>query len=315
MGAGAALGLSPGILEALQALQSQPLIQRAIPKTGELLPVVGLGGANTFSDTALRESRTERYDTIGAILQALVDGGGSVFDTAYGYGASEQVTGQVAQELGIADRIWWATKMNAVRVSGGNSGSADPAEARYQIQRSFLRLRLQQIDLFQVHNMGDPPTQLALLKELKTLGYIRYIGVTTTFPAQYSALVDVMRSEPIDFIGVDYAIDDRTAEEVIFPLALEREIGVLAYLPFGRGRMWARIGDRPTPDWAADFDAYTWAQLMLKFVIAHPAVTVACPGTSDPEHMADNLGGGRGRIPNPDQIQRMVRLAESLPAA
>lgn len=314
-GAGASLGINPRLLESLQELQRQPLIQRAIPKSGEALPVIGLGSANTFSDMALEESRTEKYDTIRAVLGALVDGGGTVFDTAYGYGASEQVSGQVAQELGIADRIWWATKMNAARVSGGDSGSADPAAARYQIQRSFLRLRLQQIDLFQVHNMGDPPTQLALLKELKALGYIRYVGVTTTFEGQYSALADVMRSEPIDFIGIDYAIDNRTPEELVFPLAREREIGVLVYLPFGRSRMWARIGDRPLPNWAADFDAHTWAQLMLKFVIAHPAVTVACPGTSNPAHMADNLGAGRGRIPNPDQLERMVRLVEGLPRA
>ncbi len=314
-GAGATLGLHPRILGALSGLQSQPLIQRAIPKTGELLPVIGLGSANTYSDTALRESRSGEYHTIGAVLQALVDGGGTVFDTAYGYGASEQVSGQVAQDLGIADRLWWATKVNAARVSGGASGSADPAAAIYQIRRSFLRLRLPQIDLFQVHNMGDPPTQLALLKELKAQGYIRYIGITTTFEGQYSALVDVMRSEPIDFIGIGYAVDNRTPEEVILPLALEREIGVLVYLPFGRGRMWARIGDRPLPDWAAEFDAHTWAQLMLKFVIAHPAVTVACPGTSDPEHMADNLGAARGRIPHPDQLDRMIRLVESLPAA
>ncbi len=314
-GASAALGLNPRLLEALQGLQSEPLIMRAIPKTGELLPVIGLGSANTFSDMALGESRTETYDTIGAVLRALVDGGGTVFDTAYAYGASEQVAGQVAQDLGVTDRIWWATKVNAARVSGGGSGSADPVEARYQIRRSFLRLRLPQIDLFQVHNMGDPPTQLALLKELKELGYIRYIGITTTFEDQYSALVDVMRNEPIDFIGIDYAIDSRTADETILPLALEREIAVLAYLPFGRSRLWARIGDRPLPDWAAEFDAHTWAQLMLKFVIGHPAVTVACPGTSNPEHMADNLGAGRGRIPDRDQLDRMIRRVEGLPAA
>ncbi len=302
-------------MEALESLQSGPLTKRAIPKTGELLPVIGLGSAHTFADLALSESRTEEYETIGAVLRALVDGGGTVFDTAYAYGASEQVSGQVAEDLGVAGSIWWATKVNAARMNGGVSGPADPADARYQIQRSFLRLRLQQIDLFQVHNMGDPPTQLALLKELKELGYIRYIGITTTFEDQYPALLDVMRSEPIDFIGINYAVDDRAPEETILPLALEREIGVMAYLPFGRGRMWARIGERPLPDWAAEFDAHTWAQLMLKFVIAHPAVTVACPGTSNPAHMADNLGAGRGRIPNPDQLDRMIRLVGSLPAA
>jgi aryl-alcohol dehydrogenase-like predicted oxidoreductase len=310
-GVGAALGLNPRLLEALQALQDQPLVRRAVPKTGEQLPVVGLGGANTFSDTA----RREEFDTIGAVLQALVDGGGTVFDTAAGYCASEEVSGQVAGDLGISDRIWWATKVNVAGGRGGGSGQADPAAARAQIQRSFDRLRIPRIDLIQVHNMGDPPTQLGILKELKAEGRIRYLGITTTFEGQYDALVDVMRSEPIDFIGIDYAVDNRTPEDVIFPLALEREIGVLVYLPFGRSRMWARIGDRPLPEWAREFDAHTWAQFMLKFVIAHPAVTVACPGTSRPEHMADNLGGGRGRLPNPDQLERMVRLVESLPAA
>ena len=177
---GAAFGMNPRILEALQDLQIQPLLQRAIPKTGELLPVIGLGSANTFSEMARTEARTEQYDMIGAVLRALVDGGGTVFDTAYSYGASEQVSGQVAEDLGIASRVWWATKVNAADVSGGGTGLADLAGTRYQIQRSFLRLRSEQIDLFQVHNMGDPPNQLAILKELKAQRYIRYIGITTT---------------------------------------------------------------------------------------------------------------------------------------
>ncbi len=311
--AGSAFALQPGVLEALQHLQTQPLIHRLIPGTEERLPVIGLGSADSFSRMALAESHTEEYDTIGAVLRALVDGGGTVFDTAYAYGASEQVAGQVAQELGIADRIWWSTKANTARVAGGVDEPADPEATRYQIRRSFLRLRRPYIDLYQVHNMGDPPTQLALLRELKAAGYVRYIGVTSTFEGQYAGLVDVMRTEPIDFIGIDYAVDDRTAEDVILPLARERGIGVLAYMPFGRGRLWARIGDRPLPDWAADFDAHTWAQLMLKFVVANPAVTAACPGTSDPAHMADNLGAGRGRLPDPDQIDRIRRLVQSLP--
>jgi aryl-alcohol dehydrogenase-like predicted oxidoreductase len=313
LGAGVAQTFRPWAVSGLQDLQGRAVIQREIPGTGELLPVIGLGGANTFSEAALRESRTEEYERIGGVLEALVDGGGRVFDTAYGYGASEQVAGQVAQERGIAEHIWWATKANAARVSGGTSGSADLAEARYQIQRSFFRLRRRRIDLFQVHNMGDPPAQLALLKELKAAGYVRYIGITTTFPAQHAGLADIMRTEPIDFVGVDYAVDNRAAEQVILPLALDQGIGVLVYQPFGRNRMWARIGDHALPDWATEFDAHTWAQLMLKFVIAHSAVTVACPGTSDPAHMAENLAAGRGRLPNRDQVDRIGRLVEALP--
>ena len=306
--AGAALGLNPRILE---ALQSQEAITRAIPSSGERLPVVGLGGANTFS----RVARDENFDAIGAVLQTLVDGGGSVFDTAAGYGASEEVSGRVTQELGIANRIFWATKVNVAGGRRGGNRSADPDAARAQIERSFNRLQVPVIDLIQVHNMGDPQTQLGILEELKTRDRIRYIGITTTSERQYPALADVMRNEMIDFIGIDYAIDNRVAEEIILPLAQERGIGVLVYLPFGRSRMWQRIGDRPVPDWAAEFDAHTWAQFMLKFVIAHPGVTVATPGTSDPKHMADNLAGGRGRLPNPRHLERMIDVVERLPSA
>jgi aryl-alcohol dehydrogenase-like predicted oxidoreductase len=186
---------------------------------------------------------------------------------------------------------------------------------RAQIERSFTRLRVPVIDINQVHNMGDPPTQLRVLQEFKESGRVRYIGMTTTSEDQYDDLAQVMRDYPIDFIGVDYAIDNRTCEQTIFPLALDRGIGVLVYLPFGRSRMWARIGDRPLPEWAAEFDAHTWAQLMLKFVIAHPAVTVACPGTGDAAHMVDNLGGGRGRLPTQEHIRRMTQLVDGLPAA
>ena len=306
--AGAALGLNPRILE---ALQSQETITRAIPSSGERLPVVGLGGANTFS----RVARDENFDAIGGVLQTLVDGGGSVFDTAAGYGASEEVSGRVTQELGIANRIFWATKVNVAGGRRGGNRSADPDAARAQIERSFNRLQIPVIDLIQVHNMGDPQTQLGILEELKTRDRIRYIGITTTSERQYPALADVMRNEMIDFIGIDYAIDNRVAEEIILPLAQERRIGVLVYLPFGRSRMWQRIGDRPVPDWAAEFDAHTWAQFMLKFVIAHPGVTVATPGTSDPEHMADNVAGGRGRLPNSRHLERMIDLVERLPSA
>ena len=284
------------------------LIARAVPSSGEQLSVIGLGGANTFSEAA----GDEEFETVGAVLRALVDGGGSVFDTAAGYGASEAVSGRVANELGITDGIFWATKMN---VAGRGGGSADPADARAQIERSFGRLRIPVIDLIQVHNMGDPDTQIGIIEEFKAAGRIRYSGITTTSESQYPALANVMREYPIDFIGIDYAVDNRVAEETILPLARERGIGVLVYLPFGRSRMWQRIGDRPVPEWAAEFDATTWAQFMLKFVVAHPAVTVATPGTSNPGHMTENLGGGMGRLPTEEHLRRMIELVEALPEA
>ena len=305
----AALSLNPRMLA---ALQDGAVATRPIPSSGEQLPVIGLGGRWISSDSSAEELADHR-----AVMHALADGAegaGRLFDSAAGYGGggSEEYGGQWAAEDGFGDDIFWATKVNVV---GRGSTSADPAAVRQQIERSFQRLRRDVIDLDQVHNMGDPPTQLGILQEYKEEGRIRYIGMTTTSERQYSQLEQVMRDYPIDFIGIDYAIDNRTVEERILPLAQDRGIGVLVYLPFGRSRMWQRIGDRELPAWAAEFDAHTWAQFMLKFVVAHPGVSVACPGTGDPGHMIDNLGGGRGRMPTPEHVRRMIEWEASLPSA
>lgn len=296
------------------APQSGEMILRAIPSSGDRIPVIGLGGRWISADASDEELAGHR-----AVLNVLADGAegaGRVFDTAYGYGrgGSETYAGEWAQEDGIADDIFWATKVNATGGFGGG-GTADPDDVRAQIERSFRRLRVDTLDLDQVHNMADPPTHLRILQEYKEEGRIRHIGITTTSERQYGALEEVMQDYPLDFIGIDYAIDDRSAEERILPLARDRGIAVMVYLPFGRRRMWQRIGDRPVPDWAAEFDAHTWAQFMLKFVVANPAVTVAVPGTGDPEHMRDDLNGGRGRLPTQEHLQRMIQLVESLPAA
>lgn len=306
-GAGAALGLSPRIL---RALQSGPVVLRAIPSSGIQIPVIGLGGRWISMNSSAEELAGHR-----AVLHALAEGAegaGRVFDSAAGYGGggSETYAGRWAQEDGFSDKIFWATKVN---VAGRGSGSADPNAVRAQIEQSFQRLGVKVIQLNQVHNMGDPPTQLRVLREYKDAGRIRHIGITTTSESEYDDIAKVMRENPIDFIGIDYAIDNRAAETRIFPLARERGIAVMVYLPFGRSRMWSRIGDRPLPEWAAEFDAHTWAQFMLKYVVAQPAVTVAVPGTGDPKHMVDNLGGGRGRMPTQDHLRRMLQLVDALP--
>jgi aryl-alcohol dehydrogenase-like predicted oxidoreductase len=234
-----------------------------------------------------------------------------VFDTAPSYGASEEVAGRVAKELGLTEKIFWATKVNVAR--GG--GAADPAAARAQIETSFQRIGKRPIDLIQVHSLGDVPTQLGLLKELKREGRIRYIGLTSTNEQQYPALETLMRNEPIDFIGIDYAIDNREVETTLLPLAQERKIGVLVYAPFGRTRLWARVAGREVPAWAAEFDARTWAQFFLKFVASHPAVTAITPATSQAKNMLDNIGGGIGRLPNEATRKRMVELVDSWPQA
>jgi aryl-alcohol dehydrogenase-like predicted oxidoreductase len=309
LGASAAMALNPRLLGALQ--QQTPagseLLMRAIPSTGEMLPLVGLGSSATFSQVA----RSEDVTALREVLSTMVERGGSVFDTAPSYGASEEVAGRIAAELGITNRIFWATKVNVAR--GG--GNADPAAARQQIETSFARIRKPAIDLIQVHNLGDVPTQLGILQELKAQGRIRYTGVTTTSPNQYESLQAIMRNEPIDFIGIDYAIDNRDVEESILPLAQERRIGVLVYVPFGRTRLWNRVAGRDVPGWASEFDANSWAQFFIKFVAAHPAVTVVTPATSQARNMADNMGAAVGRLPSEEQRRRMVELVDSLPPA
>lgn len=301
--AGVALAINPKLLLADDS--PREVITRVIPGTSERLPVVGLGSSASFSRVA-GEGDTDR---IRAVLQALVEHGGKVFDTAPSYGEAEEVAGRVAREAGLAPRLFWATKLNVVP---RGSDTADVDAARAQLEQSFARIGKDPIDLVQVHNMADPPTQLGLLNEYKQAGRIRYVGITTTFPRQYADLEALMRNEPLDFIGVDYAIDNRTMEERIFPLAAARGIGVLVYAPFGRRRLWEQVEGKRVPEWAAEWDIATWGQFFLKFVVSNPVVTAATPSTSRPEHMIDNLGAATGRLPDEAGRQRMVEYVAAL---
>jgi len=301
-GAGGLLALDPRLALAGEA----KVVTRAIPGTNERLPIVGLGSSATFAQVA----RSEDLTALRAVLKQMVDLGGKVFDTAPAYGASEEVAGRIAQELGIAQQLFWATKLN---VAGWGGGSADADAARRQLETSFRRIGKPVIDLVQVHNMGDLRTQLPILREYKDKGRVRYIGVTTTIERQYDALVQLMRKEPIDFIGTDYAIDERHAEQTILPLAADKGIAVLVYAPFGRTRLWQRVKGRQVPEWAREFDANSWAQFFLKFVASHPAVTAITPATSRVANMADNMGGAVGRLPEAAMRKRMIQLVEELP--
>lgn len=303
--AGAALALHPRLL---LALERGKLIERAIPSSGEKLPIIGLGSSATFRSMADREND----EALRAVMRTLVENGGTVFDTAPSYGDSEEVAGEIVNDLDVAQKVFWATKVNVVP-SGGDS--ADPETARQQIETSFERVGTSTIDLVQVHNLQDIPTQLAILKEMKEEGRVRYIGTTSTDSGDYEYLAKVMREEPLDFIGVDYAIDNRESAKTILPLARERGIAVLVYLPFGRSRLWDRTEGVELPEWASEFDAASWAQFFLKFIAAHPAVTAITPATSNPEHMLDNIGGGTGRLPDASMQQRMIEFVERLPSA
>lgn len=300
---GAALTIPSNLLMAGD--EELSLITRAIPSTGEKLPAIGLGSSATFSSVA----RSEDTDALRAVLRAMVDNGGAIFDTAPSYGASEEVAASLANEMEITDKLFWATKVN---VAGRGGGSADPDAARAQIETSFQRWNKPVMDLIQVHNLGDVPVQFGILKDLKESGRLRYIGVTTTFPRQYAELEEVMKREPLDFIGIDYAIDNRTMEDRILPLAEDKGIAVLVYAPFGRTRLWDRVRGHDVPEWAAEFDAGSWAQFFLKFVLAHPVVTAATPATSKPHHMVDNMGAAMGGLPDADMKKRMIAHIESL---
>jgi aryl-alcohol dehydrogenase-like predicted oxidoreductase len=305
MGAAGALAIAPHLARAQTNASASTIITRAIPSTGEKLPIIGLGSSATFAQVA----RNEDHDALKAVISKMVELGGTVFDTAPSYGASEEVAGKIAQDLGVAKKLFWATKLNVA----ARGGPADVTAARNQLETSFKRIGKPVIDLIQVHNMGDIKVQLPILREAKQQGRVKYIGVTTTFENQYAEMIQTMRTEKFDFIGTNYAIDDRFAEETILPLAQDRGMAVLVYAPFGRTRLWKRVEGKQVPDWAHEFDATTWAQFFLKYVASHPAVTCITPATSRPVNVIDNMGGGLGKLPDPDMRKRMIALVNSLP--
>jgi len=301
--AGGSLALRPGLL---RAFERYALITRAIPSTGEKLPIVGLGSSATFSSAARREDVSVLRD----VMSALLDNGGTVFDTAPSYGASEEVAGRIVQDLDATRKVFWATKLN---VAGRGGRSADPDRARAQIENSFRTIGKNPIDLIQVHNLADVPTQMGILKEFKEEGRIRYIGVTSTRASRYSDLARVMQDQPVDFIGVDYAIDNRKSAEKILPLAKEKGIATLIYVPFGRRRLWARVKGQTVPEWAQDFGANSWAQFFIKYIAANPAVTCVTPATSKPRNMLDNMDAAYGELPDEATRRRMEQVVEALP--
>lgn len=278
---------------------------KTIPSSGERIPAIGLGTANTFSRAA--RSPEEQAD-LREVLRLFTELGGTVIDTAPSYGASEQVMGELIREIGNADQIFMATKISLGRRGGGGR-----AAGLAQFEQSVDRLAPGNLDLNQVHNLGDWQNQLPLLREMKQEGRVRYVGITTSNDGAYEPLAEIMRNEELDFVQFDYAIDNRNAGEVLLPLAQDRGMATMINLPFGRSRLWSRVGDREVPEWAQEFGATTWAQFFLKWLVAQPGVTVLIPGTSDPEHLRDNMGAGLGRVPDEAERKRMADFIDALP--
>lgn len=274
------------------------LITRAIPSSGEKLPVIGLG-TNRYGVTEAAELATRRE-----VLRRMPELGATVIDTAPAYGESEEVIGRLLGELKNRDRVWLATKVTAP--AGG------AAEGRKMLDESFRRLRTQRIQLVQVHNLQGVKEMLPVLREQKKAKRLSYIGVTTSRDQQYDELLDVMRREQLDFIQVDYSIANRNAADKILPLAATRGMAVLVNLPLGRGNVLSKVKDKPLPDWAAQIDATSFAQVFLKYVVSHPAVTVAIPGTTKVEHLEDNLAAARGRLPDADMRRNIEKYFDAL---
>lgn len=289
-GAGAAAG------SAGEASAGTSILTKPIPSSGEELPVVGIGTARRFN---VGESEEERAP-LREVLRLLPELGGEVVDTAPSYGAAETVIGDLVEELGIRDQLFLATKVR----------QQDHEEALAEIERSYERLRTDQFDLLKIHNLVGWEHKLPVLREMKAEGRIRYLGISTSSAGQYDDLAAIMEQEDLDAIQVDYAIDNRGAEERILPLARDRGMAVFVNLPFGRGRVFEAFGAQAIPEWAGEHGIESWAQFALMYVVSHPAVTVAIPGTATPEYVRDNVGTVRGTLPDEATRERMARLID-----
>lgn len=267
-------------------LRAQPagMQKRPIPSTGEALPVIGCGTYVGF-DVDSGDPAVER---LRGVVRALFAAGGSVLDSSPMYGRAEAVTGTVLADEGATPKAFVATK---VWTSGREAGIA-------QMETSMRLLGKRPLDLMQIHNLLDWKTQLATLRRWKADGRIRYLGVTHYTPSAYPELEAVMKAEALDFVQLNYAFDDREAENRILPLAADRGIAVLVNRPFGGGGLLRSVSGKPLPPWAAEAGATSWAQFLLKFVLSHPAVTCAIPGTGNPDHMTDNAKAGMGVVPD-----------------
>ena len=286
LGGALSLAAAPYSMAAGPATSAAPfnIATRPIPASGAQLPLIGCGTYIGFDETP----GSADYARLPGVLDTLFVHGGSVIDSSPMYGRAEQTTGELLTQSNRRARAFVATK---VWTSGREAGIR-------QMEESFRLLGVDKVDLMQVHNLVDWRTQLATLREWKAAGRISYLGVTHYTASAYPQLESVLRSEKPDFVQLNYAIDDREAAQRLLPLAADLGIAVLVNRPFGGGGLLRRLRDKPLPGWAAEAGATSWAQLLLRFVLANPAVTCAIPGTSRPEHMADNLAAGRAPLPD-----------------
>jgi diketogulonate reductase-like aldo/keto reductase len=294
LAAGAALG--SGAIA--QPPEGREILKRPIPRTGEALPVIGLGTYRTFDVGASTAERAPLQE----VLQRFVLRGGTVIDSSPMYGNAETVVGDLASALGLADRLFYATK---VWTTGREAGIR-------QMEQSLRRLRVARLDLMQVHNLLDLETHRQTLRAWKAEGRLRYIGVTHYHEGAYDALERILKTREYDFVQLNYSIAEREAERRILPLAAETGTAVIVNRPFAQANLFHRVRGKSVPEWAAEFDCTSWAQFFLKYIVSHPAVTCAIPATGKPRHLEDNMLAGVGRLPDAAMRRRMAAYMDAL---
>jgi diketogulonate reductase-like aldo/keto reductase len=269
-----------------------PLLQRTIPSSGESIPAVGLGTWQVFD---VGSSTPERRP-LEELLSLFVKLGGRLVDSSPMYGRAEQVIGDIATKLDLGESLFLATK---VWTTGKEEGLRS-------MEQSLAKLQRAHIDLMQVHNLVDAQTHLATLRDWKQQGRIRYLGITHYVSRAYAEVAKLLRTEKVDFVQINYSLLEREAEKEILPLAQDRGVAVIVNRPFGGGDLFSKVRQRLLPDWAAEFDCHSWAQFLVKWIVANPAVTCVIPATGNAAHLSDNMQGGVGRLPDAKLRQRMI---------
>ena len=294
----AASAMASWFWPAVGGARSEPVLRRKIPSTGEAIPIIGLGSWITFNvgnDPVAR-------DACATVMDNFIDAGGRMIDSSPMYGSSQDVIGYGLEKIGKTDRVFSTDKVWTVF---GGSGAA-------QMEESRKRWHVNRFDLMQVHNLVDWEEHLPMLFEKKAAGRIRYVGITTSESRRHEAFEKIMRTEPLDFVQVSYNIRNREVEDRLLPLARDRGIAVIANRPFQQRALIDWISRYPLPSWAAEIDCANWAQFLLKFIVSHPAVTCAIPATTRVDHVLENMGAARGRLPDRAMRSKMADYVERL---
>jgi diketogulonate reductase-like aldo/keto reductase len=296
--AGAGAWLAMASSQAQQSATAGAIIKRAIPRTGEQIPVIGLGTYDAFDVGSAETDRAALQD----VLKSFAAAGGSLVDSSPMYGRAEAVVGDLTAGLGLRRSLFLATK---VWTSGRDAGIR-------QMEDSFRLMKTQTMDLMQIHNLLDWKTHTATLKDWKKQGRVRYIGITHYHEGAYDDLERLIKTRDYDFVQLNYSIAEREAESTVLPLAQEMDVAVIANRPFAKASLFSRVRGKQVPDWAAEFDCKSWAQFFLKYIVSHPALTCAIPATSKPKHLADNMEAAYGRLPDAKARRRMAEYVDSL---